>query len=81
MSPHEVVWQGEVALLESTNIEGVFSILPDHARFMTIIQNETITVVLPDSTTKSFTFSLAVLFFADNDAKIYTQPELTSQNV
>ncbi len=78
LSPHEVVWKGEVAALESTNVDGLFSILPDHARFMTIIENEPITIFLPDTTSKVFSFPLAVLFFADNSAKIYTQPEIVT---
>ena len=42
-SPEAVVWAGDVAALETVNSEGAFSILPDHARFMTLINEETVT--------------------------------------
>ncbi len=78
LSPQSVVWEGQVIALESENVEGEFSILPDHARFMTIIGKVPILAVLPNEKVETFSFPQAVLFFADNVAKIYTQPELVS---
>ncbi len=76
LSPQRIVWEGQVTALESENVEGAFSILPDHARFMTILGKVPIVAVLPDEHVETFSFPQAVLFFADNVAKIYTQPEL-----
>lgn len=81
LSPHEVVWEGRVTALEATNVEGVFSILPDHAQFMTILSPEPIVLFLPSGETLSYTFPNAVLVFAENAAKVFTQPVLNEAKV
>lgn len=74
MGPQAVLWSGPVSVLEGENSEGSFSIFPDHARFMTVVMAKPLLATLPDGSVKEFTFPLAVLFFADSDAKVYTQP-------
>ncbi len=81
LGPHEVVWEGQVTALEATNVEGLFSILPDHAQFMTILSPEPIQLFLPSGETLSYTFPNAVLVFADNAAKVFTQPPPTTSKV
>ena len=71
MSPDAVVWQGTASSLSSTNSEGAFDIMPDHARFMTIIDKTPIVIHKEDGTDSPFTFDTALLFFHDNVAKIY----------
>ncbi|MBY0310080.1 F0F1 ATP synthase subunit epsilon [Patescibacteria group bacterium] len=72
MSPREVLWRGEATSITAENSEGLFDILPDHARFLTVISGRKIVVVGSDGVDHSFTFASAVLSFADNEAKIYT---------
>lgn len=72
MSPDAVLWEGDVLSLASTNSEGDFDILPDHARFMSIIEKKPIVLYQKNGMEQSFTFDNAVLFFQDNSAKIYT---------
>lgn len=74
LSPHEVVWEGQVITLEATNVEGTFSIMPDHAQFMTVLSPQPLTLFLPSGEAIPFTFPNAVLVFADNAAKVFTQP-------
>lgn len=71
MSPHEIVWQGGALSLSSQNSEGLFDILPDHARFMSHIEEVPITIHEADGSDRVFTYKSAVLFFEDNTAKIY----------
>jgi len=71
-SPDAIVWQGEALSLTSTNSEGDFDIMPDHARFMSIIENVPIIIYKEGGEEQIFTFDSAVLFFEDNNAKIYT---------
>ncbi len=71
MSPQAVVWEGAVVSLTSANSEGVFDLLPDHARFMTLLEKTPVTLVLGDGTEKVIAIEKAVLFFQDNTAKIY----------
>ena len=72
MSPQAVVWQGDALSLSSHNSEGAFDLLPDHARFMTILEAAPISISLPEGKEQSFSFAHAVLFFHDNAVKIYT---------
>lgn len=71
LSPLEIVWQGNAVSLSSENSEGPFDILPDHARFMSLIELVPITIYEQDGSEQTFTFKSAVLFFQDNQAKIY----------
>lgn len=72
MSPAEVVWEGEAKALSSRNKEGAFDILPNHANFMTLIRDTDVIVqLLDDTTTRTFSFEQAVLFFQNNTAKMY----------
>ena len=70
MSPSEIVWHGHATSLSAHNSEGVFDVLPDHARFVTLIDPLPITISTHEGD-QSFTFNKAVLFFEDNRAKIY----------
>jgi F0F1-type ATP synthase epsilon subunit len=71
ISPDSVEWQGIAVEVESENSEGPFSILPDHTRYITIINNHPITFILPDSTTKVFHFKTSVLVVDDNTVTVY----------
>jgi len=76
MSPVALVWQADVVSISAENREGVFDILPDHARFMSIINTAPVSIEGIDGTVKSFTFENAVLFFEDNKAVIYIQEQV-----
>ena len=71
MSPSEVVWVGEVQSFSATNSDGLFDVLPDHARFVTLIEPNSLTLHEKNGEDRSFELSKAVLFFQDNIAKIY----------
>jgi F0F1-type ATP synthase epsilon subunit len=71
MSPNAVVWEGEALSLSSANSEGEFDIMPDHARFMTMIEGVPLIVRENSGKDRSFSFKTALLFFQDNLAKIY----------
>jgi F0F1-type ATP synthase epsilon subunit len=72
-SPSGVVWEGNVDSISSKNSEGFFDILPDHARFISLVSGHRIFIELSSSTKKEFLFQSAVLFFEDNKATIYVQ--------
>ena len=71
MSPDAVVWQGNALSLSSLNSEGPFDLLPDHARFMTLLQKVEVTLELPQDTQHVLHLEHAVLFFQDSKATIY----------
>ncbi len=70
-SPLEVVWEGEVVSVESENPQGIFTILPDHANFMTPLKDTDLIAVLPDSSEQTFALTDAVLYLKDNVIKVY----------
>lgn len=76
MSPVALVWEVEASALSAENRDGPFDILPDHARFLSLVGKAPLTVELIDGSTKSFTFENAMLFFEDNVATVYIQEEL-----
>ena len=78
MSPVAVVWEVQASAVSAENTEGIFDILPDHARFMSLISNAPVTIELPDESLKTFTFENAMLFFEDNKLTIYIQEHLES---
>lgn len=77
LSPQTVVWEGAVQSITGENADGVFDILPDHARFLTVVSGTPLSIVAADGTEAVHTFPSAVLFFADNVAKIYTHEPMT----
>ncbi len=78
MSPIAKVWEGDVLSISAENTEGVFDVLPDHARFMSLISNTApVIMTLTDATEKKFQFENAVLSFNENIATIYVQELLT----
>ena len=70
-SPVEVVWEGEVVSVESENPQGIFTILPDHANFMTPLKDTDLIAVLPDDSEQTFALTDAVLYLKDNVIKVY----------
>lgn len=70
-SPDKVIWEGEVTAISSENSEGKFDVLPEHANFITLIQNKPIELYRPDSRTESFLFDQAVIYVHDNNISIY----------
>jgi F0F1-type ATP synthase epsilon subunit len=75
-SPVAKVWEGDVKALSAENSEGVFDILPDHARFMSLLNPTPLALELLSDETKSFTFKDALLYVADDVATIYVQEPL-----
>lgn len=78
-SPEAVVWEGEALSVTSTNSEGLFDLFPDHARFMTLLEDVDVEIHLPDGNTEVFHLEKAVLLFQDATAKIYLHKHLDPQ--
>jgi len=76
MSPVALVWEVEAEALSAENRDGPFDVLPDHARFLSLVGEAPVAVTLRDGSSKTFNFENAVLFFEDNIATIYIQEEL-----
>lgn len=70
------MYTGEATQLDAGNSEGPFSIWADHARFLTVLSAEPIRITAGSGEVQEFAFANAVLFFKDDAARIYTQPDM-----
>lgn len=84
ISPQQLILDTEAESVSSKNIQGNFDILPQHANFITLVENSSI-VVRParpaggvqEQKPLVFKFPLAIIFTKENKVDIYTyiQPQ------
>lgn len=72
VSPRGVIFEGETKSVSSKNSVGNFDILPQHANFITIVENQPISVRKADETQEDFHFDLAIIYTRNNQVNIYT---------
>lgn len=76
LSPQKLILNIQAFAVSSKNSKGVFDILPQHANFITVIENELILVRLNKNTPKkdvlTFKYPIAVISVSDNNVNIYT---------
>jgi|GEM_PF-821622 F0F1-type ATP synthase epsilon subunit len=90
-SPLEDFFAGDVTSLSSVNSKGPFDILPFHADFVTLINNEAslrgqngstvqkMVVILPTGEKKEFTFNQAVVRVREGKAEVFVDFEKIEQ--
>ncbi len=74
-TPQTVLFEGKAAMVSSTNSQGTFDILPQHANFITIIENQPIVIIQEDGKRLSLGFSKAILATKDDKVSIYADPQ------
>ena len=74
MTPHAIIFQGQALAVSSTNSEGIFDVLPEHANFITLIENQSIKVIKTNKETQEFNFTQAILVNLKNACTIYAKP-------
>ncbi len=79
ISPVEVIFEGEVKAVSSANSVGKFDILAEHANFITIIENQPITILQADGQKKELHFPIAIMYTFKNQVRIYTEIQLAAQ--
>lgn len=72
ISPVGVVFEGEALSFSSKNSVGNFDILPQHANFITIVEDQQAVVRRPGGQESHFHFSTAVISTRNNQVNIYT---------
>lgn len=72
LSPKQTIFYGEALALSSKNSAGKFDILPQHANFITLIENQPIKIFLPEKKSLNFNFPRAIIYTSQNLVKIYT---------
>jgi F0F1-type ATP synthase epsilon subunit len=69
-SPEKIIWEGNADWVSSVNLSGPFDILPFHANFITIIENQSIKIRSEGKITE-YSYSRAVLYTHSNKVSIY----------
>ena len=70
-APDGVVWEGQSLTVSSENSEGIFDLYPDHARFMTLLEDVDLVIRLEEDQEEVFHIEKAVLLFENSTAKVY----------
>ncbi len=76
LSPQDILFSGPATSVSSKHSSGNFDLLPRHANFVTFIENYPITIIKPDGVKITFKFPMGIIHIANNQVKIYAQPEL-----
>ncbi|MDP3758406.1 MAG: hypothetical protein Q8Q86_01695 [Candidatus Daviesbacteria bacterium] len=78
VSPQQLLLDTEAQSVSSKNLQGNFDILPQHANFITMVENSPIVVRQTEQKPLTFKFPLAIIITVENKVNIYTyiQPQL-----
>lgn len=72
ISPRRLIFQGQALSVSSKNISGAFDILPQHANFISLVENNSIVIRKVDKSSQTFSFPLAIIYQSQNKVIIYT---------
>ena len=72
ISPQQLILDTEAQSVSSKNVQGNFDILPQHANFITLVENSPIVVRLAGQKPISYKFPLAIILNRENHVDIYT---------
>jgi F0F1-type ATP synthase epsilon subunit len=71
----ETVFNGNAHSVMSKNSAGEFEVLPEHANFITLVENVPITVCTPEGG-RSYVFRRAVVYVNDDTVKVFGEISL-----
>lgn len=81
VSPRESVFEGPALSVSSVNSVGPFDILPEHAKFVTLVENKPLVLRLPSKEKKEFSFTLAIIHVHENRVDVYIEPQEVGQDL
>ncbi len=76
ISPKRTIFEGAVYSISSQNSAGKFDILPGHANFITLIQNQPIVIKTASNQTLNLKLPISVIYTSNNLVTIYTDLHL-----
>lgn len=71
ISPQKLLLDTQAYSVSSKNTQGPFDILPEHANFITMVENSPIIVRTKDKPL-TFNFAMAIIYTMENQVNIYT---------
>jgi len=78
ISPQQLLLDTEAISVSSKNLQGPFDILPQHANFITLIEESPIVVRITGKKPVAFKFPLSILLVRENQVDIYTYVQPSS---
>lgn len=72
VSSGENYYSGPALSVSSQNMAGRFDILPQHANFLTLIQNQPIIIRTPNGQSAAYNFSVALISATNNNVTIFS---------
>lgn len=70
-NPERVFYDGQAYSLSSTNKSGPFDILPDHAQFISLLDNTNVTVHQEGDQTQTYTINRGLISAKENEVKVF----------
>lgn len=74
VSPDKEIYSGEVKSFSSINSAGAFDILPGHAKFVTLVENKPLKLVLTSGQKVDYIFPLTIIHVRDDQVNAYVNP-------
>ena len=71
-SSEKIIWEGQAESVSSINSQGPFDILPYHAGFVTLIENDPIVIRPKGEKPLKFELKRSVLYVHNDVVSIYT---------
>lgn len=72
ISPQKIFLDTQADSVSSKNKQGPFDILPMHANFITVVENEPIVIRVKAQKPLTFKFPMAIILNTSNQVNIYT---------
>lgn len=72
LTPKQTLFDGEALSVSSKNSNGKFDILPEHANFLTLIENQPLTVIKQNKEKITLNLVAGVIYVESNQVHIYT---------
>lgn len=72
LTPKQTLFEGEALSVSSKNSSGKFDILPQHANFLTLIENQPLTVIKQNKEKITLNLVAGVIYVESNQVHIYT---------
>lgn len=79
LSPQKMLFSAPALSVSSKNQQGNFDILPQHANFISMIENQPIVVRQANKPPVTFKFPLAIIYVTGGKVNIYTNIKTTSR--
>jgi len=71
-SPAKVIWEGDAFSVSSKNSQGKFDVLPHHANFLTIVENQPLKISNKKrQVLQEFRFPRSLIYNRNNKVSIY----------